>query len=755
MNNIELLSPAGDMDSLRVAINNGANAVYLGLQNFNARIKADNFTQQNIASVVEYAHLHGIKVYLTVNTLVNNSEIPELIDTIKSAVIAGVDAYIVQDFGVVKILKECFPNITLHASTQMAVHNLYGAKIAEKMGISRVVLSREVKLQDIIDIHKNTNLEIEYFVQGALCVAFSGNCYMSAFNSGDSGNRGMCKQLCRMKYTTDNQTKYYLSPSDLCLINNISTLIDAGVTSFKIEGRLRRPGYVGQAVHSYRKCLDNIQKNQQFDSEKEIFALRKVFSRGDFNYNAYLTPGVPDKIINYNTQNHLGIPIGTVQSVAPFKDLSRVVIHSSQPLHTGDGLKMVDNGTQILSLGVGNVEDLGKNQYAIYTKHKIKTGYAVYLILDAQAEQVYIDKITQIPLKIDVLALANKNLSCKITSQQVSIDYISDYIPESARTTPTTQQGIADQFAKLGDTYFTATQINVKTDNVFIPKSILNNVRREAIATLSSKIIQNAHPNVQINEKIIEKTLKIKYNFTQPNTRQNIVVVDENTTIPTLNQQDIICLSPTIYDEKIVKNWVKSQKNHKIALYLPIIANYLDLKILDKIIKNNPELILISNNIYGLYYIEEGRTVIAGTGMNIFNNFTTSHLIELGVHSCIISVEQSLDKIAINSNDFVYSVGNLTLMNFCHCPHKAVNASTCKECKYQNFTYTNEQGKSYPIRRYKISQCYFELLNHQPIFNKPAHQYNAYIDTRGLEIDDINNIIINNFTLGKIKQSVK
>ena len=228
MNNLEILAPAGNPSALKTAINHCANAVYLGLQNFNARISADNFTTDNIASYVNFAHKFGVKVYVTVNTLVNNSEMPELIETVRSAVNAHVDAFLVQDFGIASVLFKCFPGINLHASTQMGVHNLYGAQMAEKMGFTRVVLSREAKLEDIKQIKQHTNLEIEYFVQGALCIAFSGNCYFSGMMQDDSGNRGRCKQYCRMKYsanfnTKDNTEKYLLSARDLCLLKNLET----------------------------------------------------------------------------------------------------------------------------------------------------------------------------------------------------------------------------------------------------------------------------------------------------------------------------------------------------------------------------------------------------------------------------------------------------------------------------------------------------------------------------------------------------
>lgn len=263
MEKLEILAPSGDWDSFSTAINNGADAVYLGLGEFNARAKSTYFTTQNIRETVEYAHLFGVKVYVTINTLVKDEEMQNFLNLVRVCVDAKVDAFIVQDYGCAYILKQNFKNIVLHASTQMGIHNVAGAKIAKKMGFSRVVLSREVKLQDIIAIKEQTGLEIEYFVQGALCVAFSGNCYFSALNHNQSGNRGKCLQLCRLPYSAYIDDKpvgngYLLSARDLCLLPNLKELIDAGVQSFKIEGRLRRAGYVGQAVNTYRKAVDAI-----------------------------------------------------------------------------------------------------------------------------------------------------------------------------------------------------------------------------------------------------------------------------------------------------------------------------------------------------------------------------------------------------------------------------------------------------------------------------------------------------------------
>ena len=284
---LELLAPAGDISALDTAIKCGADAVYLGLNGFNARMRAQNFNADNIGEVVARAHFYGVKVYVTINTVLQNDEFNDLISLVKTAVCAKVDAFLVQDLGVAKVLKDAFEGIVLHASTQMGVHNLYGAKVAERMGIKRVVLSREAKLEDIKQIRDNTSLEIEYFVQGALCIAFSGNCYLSSVEQGASGNRGLCKQLCRLPYIAKSGGKidkgYMLSARDLCLARSVKELADAGVCSFKIEGRLRRDGYVAEAVQTYRRIIDEVEKGRKIDfDEKDENRLKIAFSRGDF-----------------------------------------------------------------------------------------------------------------------------------------------------------------------------------------------------------------------------------------------------------------------------------------------------------------------------------------------------------------------------------------------------------------------------------------------------------------------------------------
>lgn len=277
MNKIEILAPAGNFESAKVAINNGADAIYLGLNNFNARGNIENFNAEELTSVVNHAHLFNVKVYLTLNILIQDHEFPEVFSLVEKALNANVDAFIVQDIGLAYFLKQNFPNIELHASTQMGFSNLEGVKFAQKIGFKRVVLARETSLNEIKKIKENCNIDLEYFIQGALCVSFSGNCYLSSLLTNNSGNRGKCKQLCRLPFSiqTPSSSKqgYMISTKDFCMVEKLKELIDAGITSLKIEGRARRPAYVGQAVATYKQIIEN---NFSF-TEQNINDLKKSF----------------------------------------------------------------------------------------------------------------------------------------------------------------------------------------------------------------------------------------------------------------------------------------------------------------------------------------------------------------------------------------------------------------------------------------------------------------------------------------------
>ena len=293
---IELLSPAGSFEALRAAVCNGADAVYLGVEGFNARRNARNFTLQELPEVVAYCHVRGVKVHLTLNTLVGDKELSAAAETIAAAAKAGVDAFIVQDLGMVSLCKEIAPQMALHASTQMSIHSLEGVKEAAAMGLSRVVLARELSAQDILSICRQSPIEIEVFVHGALCMCYSGQCYMSALIGRRSGNRGHCAQPCRQAYGYDkHENKYPLSLKDNCLVEYLEELQKAGVASLKIEGRMKRPEYVATVTRIYREAL-NIGRIDENDRRE----LRKAFSRQGFT-QGYFTNQIGPEMFGVRT----------------------------------------------------------------------------------------------------------------------------------------------------------------------------------------------------------------------------------------------------------------------------------------------------------------------------------------------------------------------------------------------------------------------------------------------------------------------
>ena len=739
---MEILAPCGDEKSFFAAINNGADAIYLGLGNFNARAKSTFFTTENIRKYIEIAHTFGVKVYITTNTLLKDAEIPTFLEFAKKCVEARADAFIIQDLAVAKILREAFNDVELHASTQMGINNVAGAKIAKKLGFARVVLARETKLEDIKAIKRETGLEIEYFVQGALCVSYSGNCYLSAHEFHKSGNRGECMQPCRLPYTASINNKvlgegYLLSPRDLSLLENLAELKEAGVDSLKIEGRLRRAGYVAQSVKSFRHAVDALENTEKIDINPEKYALKKVFSRGDFNTRAYLDNGVPNDVINPKIQNHLGVKVGTVERVEKFKDLYRVWLKCEHPVHSGDGLKFLENNeNECASLGVGNVENLGNNRYIIYTKNRLKSGLEVYLTLDSENENNLLKNQRKITVNAHVIAHENQPLEIEFfttrNNEKIAGKFVSNFVCERAKNAPTNEAEILSQINKLNDTFFTLNKAEIDAENVFIPKSIINEARREAISKLQQNLI-NLH----------EKRIKSAFNHQKYSTMQhflnslenlhsteitnNIYIVDENSLekirinsssqatlgndfiVSVKNQEDLVALFPTVYQLDLIENALKKlRKNYKnLALILPVISNGKDYEILSNIIKNlPPEITLIINNISGLNFVNSGHKIIAGTSMNVYNILDELELKKLGVDAVIFSQE-----IIDNSpTRYHFTKGHIALMHFAHCPFKTLFNNDCAQCKFsENLVLTAQNGHQYFIKRTQISQCYFTM----------------------------------------------
>lgn len=716
---LELLAPAGDMEALNVAVASGADAVYLGLGSFNARMKANNFDEKNIAEAVAYAHFYGVKIYVTVNTVVQNEEIEELIRLVRIAVNAGADAFLVQDLGVARVLLQCFDGITLHASTQMGVHNLYGAKVAEKIGIKRVVLSRETKLEDIKAIKDNTSLEIEYFVQGALCTAFSGNCYLSALEQGASGNRGLCKQLCRLPYRAElageRYDGYLLSARDLCLYPRLKELAEAGVTSFKIEGRLRRNGYVACAVQAYRKALDDVARGINPTLTKDIEDdLKTAFGRGEYLKNAYLEDGTPS-VVEKRFNNHAGIKIGCVKSVKPFKEgLFETTIACKHSLNRGDGLKFFDNEKEVASLGVGDATPKGNGAYSFVTRTRLKAGWQVNLILDAEKEATLLSKKRCVPITVNVVANVGTPLEIEAIyaseDESIFVKKASEEALQAPKTAPTTKEEISVQCAKTADSGFVVESVSVSTDGVFIAKSVLNALRRDVLAELKERIISaNTPKTAKFNEQAADKCVKLIGSCKICEVKK-LKVLGRTSRI--VEREDRLVLRPSVYGVEEIRRTLElfDLDEERVALELPVIANGKDLRVIEKILGELKGIrVLLSENIYGFYFADKGYEIVAGEGHNIANAFAALQAKELGASGFVPSLEYpnmrdngEIERFEINER--------LPLMTLAHCPYKAIFGNDCKHCSYKPSLTISREKHYYDVRRVRVGQCYFGLF---------------------------------------------
>lgn len=521
MKNIELLSPVGDFDCLRAAVQNGADAVYLGVANFNARHSAQNFTLEELEQAINYAKIRNVKVYLTLNTLIKNDEISNVISIAQKAFELGVDSIIVQDFGLANILLKHIPNLPLHASTQMTIHSLEGAIFLKKLGFKRVVLSRELSLEEIDYISKNADIETEVFVHGALCISYSGQCLFSSMIGGRSGNRGKCAQGCRLPYELlENESiidkGYLLSPKDLCSLELLPNLVNSGVTSFKIEGRMKTPEYVATVTKIYRKYIDKILNNENYSIESDDFIdLKQVFNRGGFS-TGHLESSPNIGLIYKEKPNNMGIYLGEVLKYNSNKKY--VDIKLASKLSIGDSVSFSKENTKynVSELMINNKNLPSVNSNNIVTIGRmvgnISKGDKVYKItskaLSSVAESTYLGaEFKKIHLNCDVRIQANKPISLKIQAIDnlffnPCIEIISDIIPVPALNQPISKERIIAQLSKTNSTPFEFSNINVDLgNNLFVsPISALNELRRKGLEQLESELINSfKHSKFKLN----------------------------------------------------------------------------------------------------------------------------------------------------------------------------------------------------------------------------------------------------------------
>ncbi len=493
MHKPELLAPVGSKEALAAAIENGADAVYFGGKLFSARQYASNFTKEELGWAIDYAHIRGVKAYVTVNTLIKDSELEEARDYLQFICTAGADAVIVQDLGILKLIREQLPELPVHASTQMTIHNVEGVKFLQEMGVKRVVLARELSLDEIHRIKSETSIEIETFIHGALCFSYSGQCLLSSMIGGRSGNRGYCAQPCRKKYRLGEAEGYLLSPKDLNMSEHIGALVKAGIDSFKIEGRMKRHEYVAGVVRVYRKLID-----RYFDApenfrvtDDERHTLLQLFNRGFTTGYFFGNPG--SKLMSRDFPHNIGTEVGTVAGYDNRKKLLSLSLKA--PLRTGDGIgtgggdgitvrSMYANNQRVSAAGSGSIVEIPFDV-------DMDKGSAVFKTYDSRLmASLETKSIRKIPVKMSVKTRIGEPVELCIDDGENEV-MVHGAMVSMAESKPVSKDSIAAQLKKLGNTVFEVHEITFDLgENIFIPVSLLNELRRRAVAGLEGERVQ-------------------------------------------------------------------------------------------------------------------------------------------------------------------------------------------------------------------------------------------------------------------------
>lgn len=507
----EILAPAGGVEALKAAVYAGADAVYLGGSRFGARAYAGNFEEGELLKGIDYAHLYGVKVYLTVNTLFRNDEINELYSYLRPYYNAGLDAVIVQDLGVMECIYRHFPGLPIHASTQMSITTPYSYELLKDYGVTRVVPARELSISELKTLKEwdygngFSAPELEVFVQGALCVCYSGQCLMSSFIGGRSGNRGRCAQSCRLPYTLlkseggkpmETEGKYLLSTKDLCGLRAIPALIDAGVDSFKIEGRMKKPEYVAACVDAYRQCVDYLcdtidisEKHYSDIVNKCSVQMASVFNRGGFT-SGYFNRNNGKDMMSLKAPGHMGITIGSINSV----NRNQIKVKLENAVNIGDIFVIRNSQPEItLTCNAGGKPGDVINLNVPRAK-ELKIGMKLYRMLDMALESrlsEYKDKIRKINIQGRAVLKKGKQAVLRLSYNGIDAEYKGLFV-EKASSVPVTAEIINDKLNQTGNSVFQFDHLSLDMDDdIFYPMKALKSLRREAFEDFKAVIIDS------------------------------------------------------------------------------------------------------------------------------------------------------------------------------------------------------------------------------------------------------------------------
>ena len=731
--NTELLAPVGSFDALKAAVQNGANAVYLGGKEFSARASANNFDRDELKEAVRYAHIRGVQVFVTANTLRKQNEIEEFLEYIKYLYDIDVDAIILQDIGMARLVKELLPDFEIHASTQMVAHSLEDVLYLQNIGFDRVVLARELNIQEIEHICKNSNVDIEVFVHGALCVCYSGQCLMSSMLGNRSGNRGRCAQPCRQKYelidiysgeVINTDGEYLLSPKDLNSIQDIDKVIEAGVHSLKIEGRLKRPEYVATVIGSYRKTIDEYMETKKINvSDETMNNLYTIFNR-KFT-KGYLFGDVGEDIMNSNRPNNLGLYIGKV--VDYNRKAKRLKIKLENTLKKGDGIsigggtigRIIKSNGDIANIGYKGetieldfIGDAKRNQI-IYKTSDSDLLNTVQKTFEEDTENVKVSIDAKIEIKLGKtprLALSD--------SYGNTTTLEADKEVEQAMKVALSEEKVVTQISKLGNTSYIINNITVDMDNnVSLPISILNQIRRDAIESLSEERVSIKNREYKNKEKAYNPKIFIRDD--EVKLRAKVKNIEQLKAIVNYKEVDAIYYEDinTLDEAKTIAN----ENNMNLIYSVPRVLRNKDYKILNKLDRNSN--IEIQTGNLGCVSLFKDNGIYIDYYLNSFNSETIKHYKQEGAKTICISQELNLTEIkeTLKHTDAeIESVvyGYTPLMISEYCP-MGVLVRDCKKDKRSAIcnksVYALKDSKSEVFRITQDIFCRSSIYNSKPL----------------------------------------
>lgn len=718
---IEILAPAGSAESLKAAIHAGADAVYIGGTKFGARAYADNLTEEDLLKAIDYVHLHGKKMYLTVNTLLKEREMKtELYQYLLPYYKRGLDAVIVQDAGVLKFVKEFFPDLPIHASTQMTLTGLSGARLLEEYGVERVVTARELNLKEIREISEGTDLEIESFVHGALCYCYSGQCLYSSVIGGRSGNRGQCAQPCRLPYKMKGakNTAYLMSLKDICTVEYIPEMIEAGIHSFKIEGRMKKPEYVAAVVSIYRKYVDLYRKNGREGYRVEaddIRILQDIYNRGGF-YGGYYKTRNGREMLSLERPNHAG-----VNAVRVLMQQGRSVEGKALvDLNKGDIIEL-PGGKETYTLGQ-SVKRGGKIKLAVPAKLRMKNGEVLCRTKnEALLEQIrkeIIEPKRKEKINGKLILSAKEFATLSLECGDIKITVQGDKA-ETALNQPMDAARIEKQMRKTGNTEFVFDKLDVQLDgDLFVPMQALNDLRRRGIEALEEAILSSYRRNCEVpfeweEEKAVADTERLFYVCVE-NMTQFAAAVSS----PYVKRiyADSSCFRPM--RDGTWKTAVKNCGGKEVFLALPHIFRADTQKRYESYMKEGLDEIfdgyLVRNyeSIWFLKEMQNAKPVVIDHNLYQFNHYSRAFFKELGHEEYTAPLElnyRELEELGMAQNELtVY--GRIPMMVSAQCIQKTTDR--CTKTPGRLF-FTDRIGKTFPVCNY-CEECYNIIYNAEP-----------------------------------------